>query len=118
MVIFTAATTLRFQSGSVMALANRVTSRFRVASLPMKWSIRKIADSAKWAWSVAFSSTADWWSRPNGFSMMSRAPSSRPTPAMPVATAPNSDGGMARWKIGWAASPASAFSFSKVAGSA
>ncbi|CAB4324524.1 unannotated protein [freshwater metagenome] len=36
MVIFTEDTKLRVQSGSTMALANRVTNRLRNASLPTK----------------------------------------------------------------------------------
>jgi hypothetical protein len=55
--------------------------------LPRKWSIRKICSSANTACTVAFSARADARSVPNGFSMITRAPSESPT-APSVSTIP------------------------------
>ena len=79
--------------------------------------MRKMADSGKCSWRVSLSSTAESWSRPNGFSMISRAPRSSPTPAMPPATVANIDGGMAKWKMGFVAPLVAARRASNVAGS-
>ena len=49
----------RFQTGSNRPLANRSARMFCTASLPRKWSIRKIWDSSNAVRSVAFSARAD-----------------------------------------------------------
>ena len=69
---------LRFQIGSKRPLANRNARMFWAASLPRKWSIRKICSSRKTSCTSALSATADARSVPNGFSMMIRDRSTRP----------------------------------------
>ncbi len=67
----------RFQIGSNRPLANRNARMFCAASLPRKWSMRKICSSANTSCSRAFSFCADFRSVPNGFSMMIRERSTR-----------------------------------------
>ncbi len=69
---------LRFQIGSKSPLANRKARMFWAASLPRKWSIRKICSSAKTWCTSLLSATADSRSMPNGFSMMIRDRSTSP----------------------------------------
>ena len=69
---------LRFQIGSKRPLAKRKARMFCAASLPRKWSIRKICSSSKTSCSAALSVFADSRSVPNGFSMMIRDRSTRP----------------------------------------
>ena len=69
---------LRFQIGSKSPLAKRKARMFCAASLPRKWSIRKICSSAKISCSEAFSARALARSVPNGFSMMMRDRSTSP----------------------------------------
>ncbi len=64
---------LRFQIGSNRPLAKRKARMFCAASLPRKWSIRKICCSSNTRWSAALSTRALARSVPNGFSMMIRA---------------------------------------------
>ena len=53
--------------------ANRKYKMFWIVSLPRKWSIRKMDDSGNTECSTELSSSADFRSRPNGFSTMTRA---------------------------------------------
>ena len=69
---------LRFQIGSNRPLAKRKARMFCAASLPRKWSIRKICSSAKVSCSAALSARALARSVPNGFSMMIRERSTSP----------------------------------------
>ena len=62
----------RFQIGSNSPLANRKARMFCAASLPRKWSIRKICSSSNRSWIALLSSRALARSTPNGFSMMTR----------------------------------------------
>ena len=78
----------RFQIGSNSPLANLNARMFRAASLPKKWSIRKIWSSVNAVRSVALSALALRRSVPNGFSTMIRDlsvspawPSVRTTPS-------------------------------------
>ena len=64
----------RFQMGSNRPLAKRKARMFWAASLPRKWSMRKICSSAKTSCSDAFSALALARSMPNGFSMMIAGP--------------------------------------------
>ena len=73
--ICTCAMCWRFQIGSKSPLANRKARMLSAASLPRKWSIRKIWLSSNVACSVSLSSIALARSVPNGFSMMMREPS-------------------------------------------
>ena len=68
---------LRCQIGSKSPLANRKARMFWAASLPRKWSIRKICSSSKTSCSSALSLRAEARSMPNGFSMMIRLRSTR-----------------------------------------
>ena len=63
---------LRFQIGSNSPFAKRKARMFCAASLPRKWSMRKICSSSKTSCSAALSFCADARSVPNGFSMMIR----------------------------------------------
>ena len=63
---------LRCQIGSKSPLANRKARMFCAASLPRKWSIRKIWSSLKTRCSSLFSDLELARSVPNGFSMMIR----------------------------------------------
>ena len=69
---------LRFQIGSKRPLANRKARMFWAASLPRKWSMRKICSSSKVSCSFRFSSTALARSVPNGFSITTRERGTRP----------------------------------------
>ena len=64
---------LRFQIGSNSPLAKRSASTFCAASLPRKWSMRKIWLSSKTSCTWSLSDTALSRSVPNGFSMTTRA---------------------------------------------
>ena len=68
---------LRFQIGSNNPFANRNARMFSAASLPRKWSIRKICDSSKVSCTKSFSLIALSRSSPNGFSITTRARSTR-----------------------------------------
>ena len=68
---------LRCQIGSNRPLANRNARMFWAASLPRKWSIRKIWSSLNTRCSCLFRSLADARSVPNGFSMMIRLRATR-----------------------------------------
>ena len=63
----------RFQMGSNRPLAKRSASTFCAASLPRKWSMRKICDSSKTSCSCSLSDIALSRSVPNGFSITTRA---------------------------------------------
>ena len=63
---------LRCQIGSNKPLANLKAKMFCAASLPRKWSIRKIWSSLKTLCSCLLSSLEEARSVPNGFSMMIR----------------------------------------------
>ena len=63
---------LRFQIGSNSPLAKRNARMFCAASLPRKWSIRKIWLSSNVSWTVLLSAIALARSVPNGFSMTTR----------------------------------------------
>ena len=69
---------LRFQIGSNRPLAKRKARMFCAASLPRKWSMRKIWSSEKTSCSRALSFFADARSVPKGFSMMIRERSTSP----------------------------------------
>ena len=86
----------RFQTGSNSPFANRSARMFCTASLPRKWSIRKICDSSNAVRSVAFSARADARSVPNGFSMITRASAFRPVVRSSVTTPADADGGTDR----------------------
>ena len=86
----------RFQIGSNSPLAKRKARMFSAASLPRKWSMRKICSSAKVSCSDAFSSCALARSVPNGFSMMIRARSTRPASPSSRTTARAAAGGTLR----------------------
>ena len=68
---------LRFQIGSNRPLANRKARMFCAASLPRKWSIRKICRSRNVSCTWSFSSMALCRSVPNGFSITTRERSTR-----------------------------------------
>ena len=68
---------LRCQIGSKRPLANRNARMFWAASLPRKWSIRKIWSSLNTLCSCLFRSLDDARSVPNGFSMMIRLRATR-----------------------------------------
>ncbi|CAG6852100.1 hypothetical protein PICSAR240_02677 [Mycobacterium avium subsp. paratuberculosis] len=63
---------LRFQIGSNNPLAKRNARMFWAASLPRKWSMRKIWDSSKVWCTKSLSATALARSVPNGFSITTR----------------------------------------------
>ncbi len=86
----------RFQIGSNSPLAKRKARMFCAASLPRKWSIRKICDSSNVSCSEALSSRAVARSVPNGFSMMIRDRSTRPASARACTTASAAPGGTLR----------------------
>ncbi len=67
----------RFQIGSKSPLANRKARMFCAASLPRKWSMRKIRSSSNTSCSRAFNATALARLVPKGFSMMIRDLSTR-----------------------------------------
>ena len=69
---------------------------FCAASLPRKWSIRKIWSSWKTSWSSAFSFLALSRSVPNGFSMMILLRSTRPASLSSPTTASAAFGGTER----------------------
>ena len=87
---------LRCQIGSNRPLAKRKARMFWAASLPRKWSIRKIWSSRKTSWSSAFSFWALARSVPNGFSMMIRLRSTRPASWSSCTTASAAFGGTDR----------------------
>ena len=87
---------LRCQIGSNSPLANRKARMFWAASLPRKWSIRKICSSSKTSCSSAFSLRALARSVPNGFSMMIRLRSTSPASASSWTTASAALGGTLR----------------------
>ena len=68
---------LRFQIGSNSPLANRNARMFWAASLPRKWSIRKIWLSSNVSCTVSLRAIALARSVPNGFSMTTRERSTR-----------------------------------------
>ena len=77
-------------------MANRRASMFSAASLPRKWSILKIWDSANTSWTVALSSWADSRSVPNGFSITTRERSVSPASPSVRTIGPAADGGTDR----------------------
>ena len=83
----------RFQIGSKSPLANRKARMFSAASLPRKWSMRKIWLSSKVACNASLSFTALARSVPNGFSMMMRARVGEPGLARAVARPPGAAAG-------------------------
>ena len=87
---------LRFQIGSNRPLANRKARMFWAASLPRKWSIRKICRSSKVWCSLALSSTALCRSVPNGFSITTRESSTRLASWIILITAGAAAGGTLR----------------------
>ena len=87
---------LRFQIGSKRPLANRNASTFWAASLPRKWSMRKIWDSSKTLCMVALSSRALARSVPNGFSATTREPATRPASRIISTTPAAAAGGTLR----------------------
>ena len=68
---------LRFQIGSNRPLAKRNARMFCAASLPRKWSMRKIWRSRKVSCTWSLSAIALCRSVPNGFSMTTRERSTR-----------------------------------------
>ena len=62
----------RFQMGSKRPLAKRKARMFWAASLPRKWSMRKICSSSKTWCSMSLSATALARSVPKGFSITTR----------------------------------------------
>ena len=68
---------LRFQIGSNRPLAKRKARMFWAASLPRKWSIRKICRSRKVSCTLSFRVIALCRSVPNGFSITTRDRSTR-----------------------------------------
>ena len=68
---------LRCQIGSKSPLANRKARMFWAASLPRKWSIRKICSSLKTRCSSLLRVTDEARSVPKGFSMMIRLRATR-----------------------------------------
>ena len=87
---------LRFQIGSNRPLANRNARMFCAASLPRKWSIRKIWSSEKVSCTRRLSSTALLRSVPNGFSMTTRERSTRSASRSMSMTATAAFGGTLR----------------------
>jgi hypothetical protein len=83
-------------------------ARSRTASLPRKWSIRKIRSSGKTARTVSLSSRAEARSWPNGFSTIRRASSARPVSPSMRTMGPIASGGTDRYSIVRASSPSSA----------
>ena len=68
---------LRFQIGSNSPLANRKARMFCAASLPRKWSMRKICRSRKVSCTWSLSRMALCRSVPKGFSITTRERSTR-----------------------------------------
>ena len=66
------------------------------ASLPRKWSMRKIWSSANTSCTVSLSARADSRSVPNGFSMITRARSARPASPSVRMIGPAAGGGTDR----------------------
>ncbi len=87
---------LRFQIGSNRPLANRKARMFCAASLPRKWSIRKICRSRNVWCSPAFSSTALFRSVPKGFSITTREFCTRSASLIILITAGAATGGTLR----------------------
>ena len=87
---------LRFQIGSNSPLANRKARMFCAASLPRKWSIRKIWVSSNVLCTKAFSWIAEARSVPNGFSITTRERSTRPASRSMAMTARAALGGTER----------------------
>ena len=86
----------RFQIGSNNPFANRNARMLSAASLPRKWSIRKIWLSSNVACKVSLSAIALSRSVPNGFSMMMRDPSPNPVRPSSCKTSGAAAGGMLR----------------------
>ena len=87
---------LRFQIGSNRPFAKRNARMFCAASLPRKWSIRKICDSSNTECTKSLSRTALSRSCPNGFSMTTRAFSVSPASRSIAMTASAARGGTDR----------------------
>ena len=87
---------LRFQIGSNSPLANRKARMFCAASLPRKWSIRKIWLSSNVSCTWSLSAMALARSVPNGFSMTTRERSTRSASRSIVITARAALGGTDR----------------------
>ena len=77
MSIWTWSMKLRFQIGSNRPFAKRNARMFCAASLPRKWSMRKICDSSKTECRKSLSRCALARSFPNGFSITTREFSAR-----------------------------------------
>ena len=87
---------LRFQIGSNRPLAKRNARMFCAASLPRKWSMRKIWDSLNVSCTKSLSATALAKSVPNGFSMTTRERSTRSASRSMVMTSRAALGGTER----------------------
>ncbi len=87
---------LRFQMGSNKPLAKRNARMFCAASLPRKWSMRKIWDSSKVSCTKSLSATALSKSVPNGFSITTRERSTRLASRSMVITSRAAFGGTER----------------------
>ena len=87
---------LRFQIGSKRPLAKRKARMFWAASLPRKWSMRKICSSAKTSCSSALSAFALSRSVPKGFSITIRERSASPASSSMCTTASAALGGTLR----------------------
>ncbi len=82
--------------GSKSPLANRNARMLSAASLPRKWSIRKICDSSNSSCSRWFSTIADARLVPNGFSMMMRDRAANPAFPIRVSASGAAAGGTLR----------------------
>src|SRR4029450_11498174 len=69
---------------------------FWIGSLPRKWSMRKMRSSGRWRCRIVFSSRAEAWSRPKGFSTITLASWMQPPLASPSVTVANMLGGGGR----------------------
>ena len=87
---------LRFQIGSKSPFAKRNARMFCAASLPRKWSIRKIWLSSNVSCTWSLSTIALARSVPNGFSMTTRALSTSFASRSIVTTASAAFGGTLR----------------------
>ena len=87
---------LRFQMGSKSPLAKRKARMFWAASLPRKWSIRKIWLSWKVRWTWSLRAMADARSVPKGFSITTRDRSTSPAAPSVSITARAALGGTLR----------------------
>ena len=87
---------LRFQIGSNRPLAKRNARMFWAASLPRKWSMRKIWASSNVSCTKSLSAIALAKSVPNGFSMITRERSTRPASRSMVMTSRAAFGGTDR----------------------